>query len=80
MSILFWGDSFVPILGDFAPTEEPSRLATLTEKDNVIDALIIALARNNIPITPLEHFIANEATTFYSREIIVEIVPVPREL
>ncbi|MBM5817365.1 MAG: hypothetical protein FJ083_12510 [Cyanobacteria bacterium K_Offshore_surface_m2_239] len=79
MSILLQDDLFVPILGDFAPTGVASRFLTLTEKDNIIDALIIALAKNNIPITPLENFIAAESATIYSREIIVKIVPVSRE-
>jgi hypothetical protein len=86
VSILFWGDSFVPILGDLASTktprpdkfagEDPDKFAG---EDNVIDVLIIALARSNIPITSLEEFIAAESAPFCSQEIIVEFVPDPRE-
>jgi hypothetical protein len=86
VSILFWGDSFVPILGDLASMEAPrpdkfscKNSSNLAGEDNVIDALIIALARNNITITPLEEFIAAESPSSYSQEIIVEFVPDPRE-
>ena len=78
MSILFWGDSFVPILGDLASTKAP-RPDKFAGEDHVIDVLIIALARSNIPITSLEEFIAAESAPFCSQEIIVEFVPDPRE-
>jgi hypothetical protein len=78
VSILFWGDSVVPILGDLAPAMAPGPEKSAGE-DHVIDALMIVLASNDIPITPLEEFIAAESAPFCSQEIIVEIVPVPRE-
>ncbi|MFN9628969.1 MAG: hypothetical protein ACK59A_01880 [Cyanobacteriota bacterium] len=78
MSILFWGDSFVPILRDFTSPTASETVRSDTEA-SIIDALYAALAKNNIPITPLEEFITAESPPYRSQKIEFEIVVVSRQ-
>jgi hypothetical protein len=78
VTILFWGDSFVPILRDLASRAVPEAVRSDTQT-NVMDALYNALSRNNIPITPLEDFIAADSAPFRSQAIAFEIVVVYRQ-
>lgn len=78
MTILFWGDAFVPILRDLAEPLVPEAMPAEPNPSD-LGALYLALNQNNIATTSLEDFIAADSDAFAVQAIELVILPLSGE-
>ncbi len=71
MTILNWGNTFVPSLKDLTAILIPEAVATDT-KIRLLDFYAV-LALENIPCTPIEEFIGTESGTYTDQDIYFEV-------